>query len=416
MSGNAAIQRDPAPIIACTISRDVQEFDLLIEDMETELGEGWGDLTVEDALAFFGQPESDTLEFIAVAMDDRDEADLARFAEVIRQAAKRKIKAIVIAEEVSPIALHQLLKMGAEEFVPYPLPEGALHDAIERLRRPEPEPEAPPQPAQPALQKHGGGHSGAVFGVHGLAGGVGATTFAVNLAWELANIDKDKPPRVCLIDLDLQTGSVSTYLDLPRRDAVYELLSDTETADEESFQAALVSFNDKLHVLTAPGEMLPLDLVSSEDIQRIIDMARAYFDYVVIDMPTTLVMWTETVLNAADVYFTPIELDMRSAQNTLRMIRLLKSEDLPFNKMRFVLNRAPKFTDLSGKGRVKRMAESLDIEIGVQLSDGGKPVTQACDHGLPLAENNAKLALRKDIIKIAKSLHEISVSAEAAAK
>ncbi len=416
MSGNAAIQRDPAPIIACTISRDVQEFDLLIEDMETELGEGWGDLTVEDALAFFGQPEADTLEFIAVAMDDRDEADLARFAEVIRQAAKRKIKAIVIAEEVSPIALHQLLKMGAEEFVPYPLPEGALHDAIERLRRPEPEPEAPPQPAQPALQKHGGGHSGAVFGVHGLAGGVGATTFAVNLAWELANIDKDKPPRVCLIDLDLQTGSVSTYLDLPRRDAVYELLSDTETADEESFQAALVSFNDKLHVLTAPGEMLPLDLVSSEDIQRIIDMARAYFDYVVIDMPTTLVMWTETVLNAADVYFTPIELDMRSAQNTLRMIRLLKSEDLPFNKMRFVLNRAPKFTDLSGKGRVKRMAESLDIEIGVQLSDGGKPVTQACDHGLPLAENNAKLALRKDIMKIAKSLHEISVSAEAAAK
>jgi pilus assembly protein CpaE len=26
------------PIVACTISRDVQNFDLLIEDMETELG------------------------------------------------------------------------------------------------------------------------------------------------------------------------------------------------------------------------------------------------------------------------------------------------------------------------------------------------------------------------------------------
>jgi pilus assembly protein CpaE len=169
-------------------------------------------------------------------------------------------------------------------------------------------------------------------------------------------------------------------------------------------------------VLTAPGEMLPLDLISSEDVQRIIDMARAYFDYVVVDMPTALVMWTETVLNAADVYFAPIELDMRSAQNTLRMIRLLKSEDLPHDKLRYVLNRAPKFTDLSGKGRVKRMAESLDIEIGVQLSDGGKQVTQSCDHGLPLAENAPKLPLRKDILKIAKSLHDIAVSAEAAAK
>jgi pilus assembly protein CpaE len=415
MSGNVAIQHDPAPIIACTISRDVQEFDLLIEDMETELGEGWGDLSVEDALAFFDQPDAEALEFIAVAMDDRDEAELSRFAEVIRTASARGIKSIVIAEEVSPIALHQLLKMGAEEFVPYPLPEGALHDAIERLRRPEPEPAPPPQPAQPTLHKPAGGHRGAVFGVHGLAGGVGATTFAVNLAWELAIIDKNKPPHVCLIDLDLQTGSVSTYLDLPRRDAVYEFLSDTESADEESFKAALLTFNDKLHVLTAPGEMLPLDLISSEDVGRIIDMARAYFDYVVIDMPTTLVTWTEKVLTAADVYFAPIELDMRSAQNALRMIRLLKSEDLPHEKLRYVLNRAPKFTDLSGKGRVKRMAESLDIEIGVQLPDGGKQVTQACDHGLPLAENAAKQPLRKEILKIAKSLHEISVSADAAA-
>jgi pilus assembly protein CpaE len=337
MSGNAAIQQDPAPIVACTISRDVQKFDLLIEDMETELGEGWGDLSLEDALAFFGQPDAEALEFIAVAMDDDDEAELARFAEVIRAASARGIKAIVIAEEVSPIALHQLLKMGAEEFVPYPLPEGALHDAIERLRRPEPEPAAPPQPAQPALQKPGVGHRGAVFGVHGLAGGVGATTFAVNLAWELANIDKNKPPRACLIDLDLQTGSVSTYLDLPRRDAVYELLSDTESADEESFQAALLTFNDQLHVFTAPSEMLPLDLITGEDVERIIEMARAFFDYIVIDMPTTLVTWTETVLNAADVYFAPIELDMRSAQNTLRIIRLLKSEDLPHDKLRYVL-------------------------------------------------------------------------------
>ena len=52
MSGSAAVlQPEPAPIVACTISRDVQEFDLLIEDMETELGEAWGDLSVA-AVAF----------------------------------------------------------------------------------------------------------------------------------------------------------------------------------------------------------------------------------------------------------------------------------------------------------------------------------------------------------------------------
>jgi len=39
-------QPQTAPIVACTISRDVQNFDLLIEDMETVLGESWGDLGI----------------------------------------------------------------------------------------------------------------------------------------------------------------------------------------------------------------------------------------------------------------------------------------------------------------------------------------------------------------------------------
>ena len=72
--------------------------------------------------------------------------------------------------------------------------------------------------------------------------------------------------------------------------------------------------------------------------------------------------WTETVLHAAHVYFTMIELDMRSAQNTLRMIRALKGEELPYEKLRYVLNRAPGFTDLNGKSRVKRMGLRLRPE------------------------------------------------------
>ena len=68
-------QPDSNPIVACTVSRDVQNFDLLIEDMELALGENWGDLGFAEALAFFGQPEADTLEFVAIAIDDDDEEE-----------------------------------------------------------------------------------------------------------------------------------------------------------------------------------------------------------------------------------------------------------------------------------------------------------------------------------------------------
>jgi len=109
-------------------------------------------------------------------------------------------------------------------------------------------------------------------------------------------------------------------------------------------------------------------------------------------------------------------MDMRSAQNALRLIRALKAEDLPVQKLRYILNRAPKFTDLSGKSRVKRMAENLDISIEVQLPDGGTQVVQACDHGLPLVEVAKKNPLRREIQKLAVSAHELNRAAAAASK
>ena len=410
---SAMPQPDSNPIVACTISRDVQNFDLLIEDMEAAMGESWGDLGFAEALAFFSQPEAEALEFVALAIDAQDEENLVLMGEIITQAKSRGIRVILIAEDVTPASLHQLLRKGADEFVPYPLPEQLLQQAIERLNKPaEPEPE----PVQnPHKLQSGASREGAVIVCQGISGGVGATTMAVNLAWELAELEKGDKPSVCLIDLDLQHGAVSTFLDLPRREIVFEMLSETESMDEDIFSQALLSFQDKLQVLTAPSDMVPLDILSPEDIERVIEMARSHFDFVLIDMPKTLVQWTETVLNAAHVYFALMELDMRSAQNALRLKRALQAEDLPFEKLRFALNRAPKFTDLSGKSRVKRMSESLGISIDLQLPDGGKPVVQCGDHGMPMALSAAKNPLRKEIAKLARSLHELGQSEAQAA-
>ncbi|MES0825981.1 AAA family ATPase [Ruegeria sp. SCP11] len=403
--------QDENAILACTISRDVQNFDLLIEDMEAALGERWGDLGFAEALAFFSQPDADSLEFVALAIDGEDEDNLSLMGEIITRAKEKKIKIVLIAEDVTPASLHQLLRKGADEFVPYPLPEGELQEAIDRMNQPDPV--AVQQAAAPLAQSES--KEGALFVVHGLAGGVGSTTLAVNLAWELATVSDKDAPSVCLLDLDLQFGTVSTYLDLPRRETVFEMLSDTSSMDDDVFSQALQNYEDKLEVLTAPSDMVPLDLITPQDIERVIETARRRFDYVIVDMPSTLVHWSETVLQTAHVYFAMIELDMRSAQNALRLKRALQAEELPFNKLRFALNRAPKFTDLNGKSRVKRMGESLGISIDLQLPDGGKPVMQSGDHGQPLASAAAKNPLRREIAKLAKSLHSLGSSdAEAA--
>ncbi len=413
MTSNVESAAETDAILACTISRDVQNFDLLIEDMEAVMGEAWGDLSFDEAFAFLGQPDADGLEFVAIAIDSVDEENLTQLTQIIAAAKVREVKVILIAEDVSPTSLHQLLRNGADEFVPYPLPEGELAAAVDRIRQ-EPVVPAAPAHAAPSLEKQTNG-DGAIIAVQGMAGGVGATTFAVNLAWELATSKKEGNPSVCVLDLGLQFGSVSTYLDLPRRDAIFEFLSDIEHSDEDTFAGALSSFEDKLQVFTAPADILPLDLIQPHELQKVLDMAVAHFDFVIVDLPPSMVNWSEVVLDRANVYFALMELDMRSAQNVLRLRRALENENLPFDKIRFLLNRAPKFTDLHGKSRVKRMAESLGVAIDVLLPDGGKPVTQACDHGLPLASQAAKNPLRKEITKLAASILAVDESATKAA-
>lgn len=400
------------PILACTVCHDIQDFDLLIVDMEEVLGERWGDLGFADAMQFLNQPEADDLEFLAIAVDCEDESMISQVTEIVTLAKAKGVYTILIAEDVSPTTLHKLLRSGVGEFIPYPLPANELKQAVERMRSAKTEAAMPAAP-QVVLDSNGG-RKGKIFAVHGLAGGTGATTLAVNLAWELATVEKDEAPKVCLIDLDLQFGAVATYLDLPRREVVYEMLADTDSMDEESFAAALQLTEERLHVLTAPSDILPLDLIGSEDVKRILDTAARHFDFVVVDMPHTLVQWTETVLSESEIYFATMEIDMRSVQNTLRFKRALVSEGLAVDRLRFVLNHAPKFTDLNGKNRVKRISESLDIRIDVLLPDGGRPVAQGADHGQPLALSAPKNVLRKEIMKIATGLHQHSAGEKAA--
>ncbi len=411
--GSEPLQTDQSPILACTICRDVQNFELLIVDMEEALGEQWGDLGFEDAIPFMEQPDADHLEFIALAIDDMDEDALDDLTAIITKARDRNIRTLLIAEDVTPASLHHLLRHGADEFIPYPLPPGELQTVIEKLRAPTKAAVTSGDP-QVTLSASSESREGVLIAVHGLAGGTGATTLATNLGWELATVGKTAPS-VCLIDLDLQFGTMSTYLDLPRPDAVFELITDTESMDSDSFGQALQKYEDTLHVLTAPADIIPLDLVGPEDIERVLEMARKHYDYVIVDMPSTLVQWSEVVLQAAHVYFATMEIDMRSAQNAMRLKRALQAEDLPFEKLRYVMNRAPKFTDLAGKSRVKRLAESLSISIDLHLPDGGKQIVQASDHGQPLAVSAPKNPLRKEIAKLATSLHALDQSDDKAA-
>ena len=405
MTRSAAEILDTAPIRACVVARDMDAFSQLSSDLDGEMPGEWASLTLAEAAGLLAHPSAVEIELVAVAVDKDDAEDLPLFAEAVRIARGYGHKVLVVAGDLGPIQLHQLLAQGADGFVPYPVPAGALRSAIDRITEPVATPHYDRRQSDPD-------HQGVILPVHGLAGGVGATTFAVNLAWELATVDRKQPPKVCLLDFDLQFGSVSTYLDLPRREAVLELLTQTATMDRDGFLQALVPCQEKLSVLTAPAEIVPLDLVTPEDVARIVAMARSSFDYVVIDMPKPFQVWTETVLQAAHVYFALVELDLRSAQNVLRTTRALAAEGLPVERLRFVLNRAAGW---AARGRIARMTDSLEISLEVRLPDGGRAVGESCDHGRPLALTQRRNPFRREVAKLAGQIHALNTTAAAKA-
>jgi pilus assembly protein CpaE len=317
--------------------------------------------------------------------------------EVVESAKSRGIAVILVAEDISPTSLHKIMRAGANEFLPYPLPEGELKQSVEKAL-------APPVTHAIAADLMSGNKSGKIIAFHGLSGGCGASTIAINLAYELAHPAKGDAPSVCFLDLELQYGSVATFLDLDVKPAVAELLADVDAMDADSFKQALIQFDENLSILSAPSELMPLDILSAENVESVLNTAKSMFDYVFLDVPKTIVPWTEVILEQATEYYAVIEADLRSAQNALRFLNALDAEQLPRKKVTAIVNRAPKFTDLNGRARIKRIGESLGLTLNTFFSDGAKQVTQSAEQGEPLASYAPKNALRKELVKFAAAL------------
>ncbi|MEM6971356.1 MAG: AAA family ATPase [Pseudomonadota bacterium] len=397
---------------AVVFSDGFVEIDALAEDLDSEIGpDSWVEVGDDEADEVFGESSQEQTFVILTLSSDTPEA-IARTSELIRKADTAEMFVLLVCGDISSRSMHALIRAGAAEFAPYPDPPGALKEAINNIR-------VARTRGRQALGAGGGKgrREGKIIGVYGVAGGCGASTIAVNLAWEICNAVRQEGRRVALLDFNFQYGSVATYLDVPRREAVYELVSEAGNMDETAFTQALTSYKDRLHVLTAPRDALPLDIVSPNDVEGMLQVARNSFDYVIIDMPQALMNWSEVVYSAANAFVVTMEIDMRSAQNMFRFTRTLKSEDLDMSKMTCVLNRAPGFTDMSGKSRAKRLAESLAIEFKHFMPDGGKAVIAACDEGTPLAEAARSNPVRKEIAKMSqKIMAKMIADAEAEAE
>lgn len=239
-----------------------------------------------------------------------------------------------------------------------------------------------------------------VLAVQPFGGGVGGTTLSVNLAVECARAGA----RTCLLDLNPQSGNVATYLHLPGDMRVTDAYRNLAALDGDAFQSCLHPVEDRLSVFPAPQEMLPLDALTPADATRLVGLARASADLVLLDLPHVVSDWSGAVFALAERILAICRLDVRSAQNGRKLIGLLRAEGLPTERILPVLNAAPSRRDRDWHEARTGFEAGLGTAFGPVLPDGGPGVARACDLGLPLARHDPANPLRQALRNLAGDL------------
>lgn len=232
-----------------------------------------------------------------------------------------------------------------------------------------------------------------VIAVTRAVGGSGATTIASHLAASLA--DDPSHPRVCVFDLDIQSGRMSEVLGLSPRRSLTDLLEAGRRIDASLLQSVAERHASGVSVIAAPSEIIPLEAVKAEDLARVMEVARAEFDYVVLDLPSNLTNWTLNVLSKADSVIMVVEQTLASLRQARRRLDLFKTLGLDHRLIKIVVNKSEKkfFSAIS----MSDVEQALGRPVAAGITLDHATLAAAQDQGVLARTIKRKSAFVSDI-------------------
>jgi pilus assembly protein CpaE len=172
------------------------------------------------------------------------------------------------------------------------------------------------------------GPGGTVVTVTGAKGGVGATVTAVQLALAARASGHD----VALVDLDLQSGDVASYLDVQFRRSIADLAGISDI-NPRVLQDAVYTHDSGVGLLLAPAEGERGEEVTDRVTRQVLSALRSRHDVVVVDCGAQMNSATAAAVEMADralLLVTPDVVAVRAAKRMVRMwdrLQIRKAEE-----------------------------------------------------------------------------------------
>lgn len=233
-------------------------------------------------------------------------------------------------------------------------------------------------------------------------GGTGKTTLATGVASRLARMGK----RVMLLDLDLQFGDVMMALDLDTKNSIVDLVQDRGGITIENINGFSVEHGSGMSVLCAPKSPEFAEFVTASHIEAIIDTVRPYYEYVIIDMPSSFNDTTITAIENCEELFLVYNneiLSLNNAKICYTVLDQLHQRD----KIRFVLNKTEKSLI-----KQKDFEEMFRIPVFSAIPSDSAAVLMSINKGQTVTVAQPKSAVSKAISDMAKKIVAIHTGVE----
>jgi pilus assembly protein CpaE len=327
---------------------------------------------------------------IVVEVDPAEPASLERLAVIRRKTPK--LPQVVALAGANVALVRSLVKQGVADVVSLPFEmEELLQASVAAVE------------ASIATVSKADSKLAPVIAVVKSTGGSGATTIATHLADELGR-DSPSGRGACVIDLDVQQGSVAPMLGSSPRRSLQELLTAGQRLDPDFLRSVAVAHSDHLQLIAAPEEITPLEAIETDRLLNVIDVARGEFDRVVLDLPANWTSWNLSAVVAADLVLMVVSLDIPSLRQAKRQFDLFRTAGVDTRKLAVVVNRVEKrlfrLIGLDDVSKTLKFPILGSVHLDAQL------LSAAHSQGLLARQVQKKSPFISDIADLANSIGE----------
>ena len=286
-------------------------------------------------------------------------------------AADNAVTVMVYSMQNDPNVLMNCMRAGAREYLSQPLTMNALNEALNRA--------AMRRPATKSTKAQGG----KVLVFLGGKGGTGVTTVACNFAVALA---QECAQSTLLIDLDLPLGDAALNLGISPQFSTVDALQNYNRMDSNFLSKLLIKHSSGLSVMAAPGKFPHVD-INNEALEKMINVARMNFDYIVVDAGSRFDLSGTKLVDLADTVYLVMQAGIPELRNSHRVItEYFKSGG---SNLEIVLNR---FIPKAGGVDEEHIAKALTRPVQWKIPSDYVAVRRMQNEATPLALDDSMIA------------------------